>query len=191
MLVGSLFCFFDWGVGLVGLFLFFWFVLFFSVGVNYFSGVFFFDGVRTGLVLLTVWVFILVILASVVDFSLVGYFVEFVWLMSLVTFGLGLRFFYFGFFGFYLGFEGVFFIFFVLLLVWSYSPERFQAAYYMVFYTVLVSFPFLLMVFFLHVFYFDESYSFFFYFFCDVGLLWWAAVFFVFMVKIPLFFVHL
>jgi len=44
---------------------------------------------------------------------------------------------------FYVRFEFVFLIMFVFLLGWGYRPERFQASFYMVFYTLVVSFPFL------------------------------------------------
>lgn len=44
---------------------------------------------------------------------------------------------------FYLTFEFIFIIMFVFLLGWGYRPERLQASFYIVFYTLVVSFPFL------------------------------------------------
>lgn len=44
---------------------------------------------------------------------------------------------------FYISFEFIFILMYVFLLRWGYRPERLQASFYMVFYTLVVSFPFL------------------------------------------------
>ena len=44
---------------------------------------------------------------------------------------------------FYVSFELTFVLMFFFLLRWGYSPERLIASFYMVFYTLVVSFPFL------------------------------------------------
>lgn len=44
---------------------------------------------------------------------------------------------------FYVSFEFVFVLMFVFVLGWGYRAERLQASFYMVFYTLVVSFPFL------------------------------------------------
>jgi len=45
---------------------------------------------------------------------------------------------------FYISFEFVFVLMFVFVLGWGYRIERLQASFYMIFYTLVVSFPFLI-----------------------------------------------
>lgn len=88
---------------------------------------------------------------------------------------------------FYLSFELVFLFMFVFLLGWGKAAERLQASFYMFFYTMLFSLPFL--VFLLGcrmlrpIFFslFSLYYSDFF----------WVFMLLVFMVKLPLFGFHL
>lgn len=47
------------------------------------------------------------------------------------------------FFVFYVSFEFVFVLMFIFVLGWGYRRERLQASFYMIFYTLVVSFPFL------------------------------------------------
>jgi len=88
---------------------------------------------------------------------------------------------------FYVSFEFIFLVMFVFLLGWGYRPERRQASFYMVFYTLVVSFPFL--VFLVCEGYLLGSLSFFVY--GDWGRHWWFFLVFVFIVKLPVFGVHL
>lgn len=48
---------------------------------------------------------------------------------------------------FYMWFEGVFIIMYLMVSGWGYSPERYQARIYMIFYTLVVSLPFLIVLF--------------------------------------------
>jgi len=75
---------------------------------------------------------------------------------------------------------------FVFLLGWGYRMERLQASFYMVFYTLVVSFPFL-------VFFVGNSDVFMTDFFSFVGFerFWWFFVLGVFLVKLPVYGVHL
>jgi hypothetical protein len=76
---------------------------------------------------------------------------------------------------------------FLFLLRWGYRPERLQASFYMVFYTIVVSFPFLLFLVlsglgvgrtsFLVASFFEGF--------------WWVFLFLVFLVKLPVYRVHL
>jgi len=50
------------------------------------------------------------------------------------------------FFLFYICFEFIFMLMFIFLMSWGYSPERVEASFYMVFYTIVVSFPFLVYI---------------------------------------------
>jgi len=87
-------------------------------------------------------------------------------------------------------FEIVFFIFFVLLLIWSYSPERFQASYYMLFYTLFVTFPFLFFILFISENNFNERFFVFSVLLRGTGF-WWILIVLIFIVKLPTFILHL
>jgi len=76
---------------------------------------------------------------------------------------------------------------FIFLMSWGYSPERVEASFYMVFYTIVVSFPFLVYIVafeasvlslkFITIFRFTSY--------------WWVFLFVVFLVKLPVYGVHL
>jgi len=92
--------------------------------------------------------------------------------------------------GFYLIFEIVFFVFFILLLIWSYRPERFQASYYILFYTLFVTFPFLFFIFFIRDHNFREGFIIFRLLLEGIGF-WWILIVLIFIVKLPTFILHL
>jgi NADH-ubiquinone oxidoreductase chain 4 len=69
-------------------------------------------------------------------------------------------------------------------LGWGYRPERLNSSFYMVFYTLLVSFPFFVFL----VMLCDNLY---FLVFTEFKSYWWAFIFFVFIVKLPVYFFHL
>jgi len=107
--------------------------------------------------------------------------------LSLLFFFLFVRFSCFRVFLFYLSFEFIFILMFLFLLSWGYRPERLQASFYIIFYTLVVSFPFLLFLVlnglgvgsmsFLVIGSFDGF--------------WWIFLFLVFLVKLPVYGVHL
>ena len=108
-------------------------------------------------------------------------------LLWILFFFLFLRFSCFNVYVFYFCFEVVFIFIFLFLLNWGYSFERVQASFYIVFYTLFVSFPFLVFLF--VNFFFGSGRNFFFF---DGSLsYWWFFSFFVFMVKLPVYGVHL
>lgn len=108
----------------------------FSMG---FDGVFFWDRLSIVLVFVTLWVFVLS-----------AFSIEFSWLRSVAIISiLFLVFFSFStinYLGFYVSFEIVFIIMFRFLLRWGSNPERLQASFYMFFYTIVFSFPFLVIL---------------------------------------------
>jgi NADH-ubiquinone oxidoreductase chain 4 len=75
---------------------------------------------------------------------------------------------------------------FIFLLGWGYRPERFQGSFYMVFYTLVVSFPFLV-----YLGWFGREGSLLFGCLSGWGRYWWFFILAVFMVKLPVFGVHL
>jgi len=152
---------------------------------------FYLDGLRYVLVLLRCWVVFLCVVSGLPDMGGVGRFRFFVFFMLATMLGLFLCFCFSNLFRFYLSFEAVFIVFFVFLLGWGYSPERFQASFYMLFYTLVVSFPFLLFLLRFYLSYGSMSFFWFRYGFGWVGGFWWVFAFLVFFVKVPMFFVHL
>jgi len=71
---------------------------------------------------------------------------------------------------------------------WGYSPERFQARIYMIFYTLVVSLPFLLVLFRLHS--TNLRLKFFYLYHFSSGVLEnisWVFLIMVFLVKLPIF----
>lgn len=91
----------------------------------------------------------------------------------------------------------IFYIFFemrliptlILILGWGYQPERIQAGLYIFFYTLLASLPIMV-----SIFYFYENFSSLDFFFLNGyfnSFLLYICTSFVFLVKIPIFFVHL
>jgi NADH-ubiquinone oxidoreductase chain 4 len=75
---------------------------------------------------------------------------------------------------------------FFFLVFWGYRPERLQASFYMVFYTLLVSLPFLVFLFLV-----GDFFSGCFFFVSGFFGYWWVFLFLVFMVKLPVYGVHL
>jgi len=96
------------------------------------------------------------------------------------------------FFLFYISFEFVVVPTFFLILGMGYSVERLQAGLYIFVYTLLASIPFLFLV--VNFDFFSFSYKFdICYFFNNkfLGGFWWIYIRFVFLVKLPIFLIHL
>ena len=182
-------------VCLIG-FLFFFFFFFsfcfvylvFKFGLGFFVNSFFLvDGVGGVFVLLTFFIVIVSVLSSISDFSGGSLFGLFSFLSRISGVVLCFCFIYYRLFGFYFLFESVFLLFFLILLGWGYRPERLGASFYMLFYTLFVSFPFLVSI--LSLGYVD----FFCFFFSSfgAGYYFWGFCLLVFFVKVPVYFVHL
>jgi len=91
------------------------------------------------------------------------------------------------FFIFYLSFEFVFLILFVYLFGWGLGKGRRQASYYMIFYTIVVSFP--LFLFFITFSIFEDLSLINSFLLCSTS--WWLFLVIVFLVKLPVVGVHL
>jgi hypothetical protein len=139
---GSVASFFDSTV----LFLYGGVLLFFLFlgGLSFESmGNFLLDRYSFVLVGLSFMVFLFCVLSSLSEMWGGNRWVRFVSYLGLMFLLLFVRFSTFRVVIFYVRFEFVFLIMFIFLLGWGYRPERFQASFYMVFYTLVVSFPFL------------------------------------------------
>jgi NADH-ubiquinone oxidoreductase chain 4 len=156
-------------------------------GVSYFLGV---DLISYGLILLRVWICSLILISRELVFKLNNYIKYFLILILFLLIILVLTFRSINIFLFYVFFERRLIPTLFLILGWGYQPERLQAGIYLLFYTLLASLPLLISIFFilnrtlrLNM-YLIINYSFYYYFF-------YLSIIFAFLVKIPIFLVHL
>nr|YP_009691882.1 NADH dehydrogenase subunit 4 [Nortia carinicollis]QEG58675.1 NADH dehydrogenase subunit 4 [Nortia carinicollis] len=147
------------------------------------------DLVSFFLVLLSFWICSLMILASEKIIKLGNYSEFFLFIMVFLMISLFLTFSSLNFFIFYLFFEISLIPTLMLIVGWGYQPERVEAGFYLLFYTLLVSLPMLISIFF----YYELFYSLLFFFMDSVfsSIYVYLCMIFVFLVKIPMFFVHL
>nr|YP_009306848.1 NADH dehydrogenase subunit 4 [Histiostoma blomquisti]AOR08480.1 NADH dehydrogenase subunit 4 [Histiostoma blomquisti] len=156
----------------------FYIIFFFNTG--FFDGLFFVDFVSLSLMFISLWIFFISFFSM--ELSFLGLF-----LFCFMLFFIIFSFLSISFFLFYVSFELVFlFLFFYLLSLGS-SLERIQASFYMFFYTLFFSFPFLFFILdytsLFSDFFLFYGYSYYSYFF-------WLFMFLVFMVKLPVFGLH-
>nr|AVN67695.1 NADH dehydrogenase subunit 4 [Blatta orientalis] len=148
------------------------------------------DLISFGLILLSLWICILMIMASesIFRYDYYGNFFLFIIIMLVImlycTFGS------ISMFSFYLFFEGSLIPTLFLILGWGYQPERLQAGIYLLFYTLLASLPLLVGMFYIYnllgLLYIplllDNFY---------INNLFYLCMIMAFLVKMPMFLVHL
>nr|YP_010414990.1 NADH dehydrogenase subunit 4 [Camptoloma kishidai]URW97512.1 NADH dehydrogenase subunit 4 [Camptoloma kishidai] len=148
------------------------------------------DILSYGLILLSIWISILMIMASenlykmnfYINFFLLN--VIFLLIMLYLTFSM------MNMFLFYLFFEGSLIPTLLLIIGWGYQPERIQAGIYLLFYTLFVSLPLLMGIFYV----FNELNCMMIYFLKFINLNMYVLYFsmiLAFLVKMPMYFVHL
>jgi len=160
---------------------------------NYFMGISGFLGVDLisyGLLLLRVWICALMVISRELIYKnrvFSGYFLGLILFLLIILY---LTFSSLNLFIFYVFFESRLIPTLLLILGWGYQPERLQAGLYLLFYTLLASLPLLTSIFFIweenctlnFILLINFSYiTFFFYF----------SIIFAFLVKMPIFLVHL
>nr|UOF70293.1 NADH dehydrogenase subunit 4 [Tropostreptus hamatus] len=141
----------------------------------------------TALVWLSIWVIMLMVLASLKSIKYNE--VYFLLIMVSMLIFLSLVFFSIDLLWFYISFEAVLIPTYLLIIGWGYQPERLQAGLYLIFYTMFVSLPLLVVILWLNA----KSMSLMNLF---SELNWISALIFLcgvgaFLVKMPMFFVHL
>lgn len=148
------------------------------------------DIISFGLILLRIWIRVLIIIASenlfkndfYVNFFLLN--IVFLLIILFLTFSV------INLFLFYLFFEGRLIPTLLLIIGWGYQPERVQAGIYLLFYTLFASLPLLIGIFFI----FNEVNYIIIYFlkFFNINIyLLYLRIILAFLVKIPIYFVHL
>nr|WBR65738.1 NADH dehydrogenase subunit 4 [Layahima yangi] len=155
--------------------------------LSYFMGI---DLISFGLILLTFWICTLMLTASesIYRFNYNSNFFLFNILILLLM--LYLTFSSLNLFYFYLFFESSLIPTLFLIVGWGYQPERLQAGVYLLFYTLFASLPMLVGIFYLYFnnyslmyFMFDEDFM--------LNYLFYLVILFAFLVKMPMFLVHL
>lgn len=172
---------------LIFLFLFIINYQIFYYNISYFLGI---DLISYGLILLRVWICSLIIISREIVFKSNNYLNYFLFLILFLLLILLLTFSSINLFLFYIFFESSLIPTLFLILGWGYQPERLQAGIYLLFYTLIASLPLLISIFFisnnlltLNIF-IMINYSFYYYYF-------YFTIIFAFLVKIPIFLVHL
>nr|YP_009158187.1 NADH dehydrogenase subunit 4 [Anopheles culicifacies B]AKN58330.1 NADH dehydrogenase subunit 4 [Anopheles culicifacies B] len=158
---------------------------------NYISYYFGLDMISYGLILLSFWICGLMLMASEKVYLLNNYKSLFIFMILFLLLMLVLTFSSMSMFMFYLFFEASLIPTLFLILGWGYQPERLQAGIYLLFYTLLASLPLLIGIF--YILNFMNTLSFVLlsnYFFMNMNLLYLSLVF-AFLVKMPMFLVHL
>nr|YP_009630813.1 NADH dehydrogenase subunit 4 [Notocrypta curvifascia]QBS14474.1 NADH dehydrogenase subunit 4 [Notocrypta curvifascia] len=148
------------------------------------------DMISFGMILLSIWICSLMMMASEklykYDFFIKFFMLNIIFLM----FMLFLTFSAMNLFMFYMFFEGSLIPMVLLIIGWGYQPERLQAGSYLLFYTLFVSLPLLLGLFYI----FNEMNCLMMYFFkfydLNFYLLYFCMVM-AFLVKMPMYFTHL
>nr|YP_009240868.1 NADH dehydrogenase subunit 4 [Pseudargyria interruptella]AJZ71898.1 NADH dehydrogenase subunit 4 [Pseudargyria interruptella] len=180
---------------MVQMFLFFMMFMFMNLMINIMifcnlSYMFSLDMLSYGLILLSIWICILMIMASENLFKENFYYNFFLFNLLLLLLMLYLTFSVLNLFMFYLFFESSLIPTLMLIIGWGYQPERIQAGMYLLFYTLFASLPLLLGIFFIFnelnfiMIYFMKFFMF------DYYLLYICMVT-AFLVKMPMYMVHL
>nr|ARH54177.1 NADH dehydrogenase subunit 4 [Chrysomela populi] len=158
---------------------------FMFMNISYFLGM---DLLSFMMILLSFWICSLMILASESIFKYKSYYNLFLFFLLILMISLYITFSSLNLFIFYLFFEISLIPTFFLIMGWGYQPERIEAGIYLLFYTLLMSLPMMIILFYIYENFFSLSmfmsfslnsiYSFF-------------CMNMIFFVKMPMFFIHL
>nr|YP_010508537.1 NADH dehydrogenase subunit 4 [Philophylla fossata]UXG57150.1 NADH dehydrogenase subunit 4 [Philophylla fossata] len=157
------------------------------VNISYFLG---YDLMSYGLILLSLWICTLMISASESVNKYNNYNNLFLFNILMLLLFLILSFSSMNLFMFYLFFESSLIPTLFLILGWGYQPERLQAGIYLLFYTLLVSLPMLLGIFYLYNNILTLNYFLMNNYLLNYDLLYLCMIL-IFLVKMPMFLVHL
>lgn len=157
------------------------------INISYFLGS---DILSYGLILLRFWICVLIIIAREGIYRNNNYINFFLFVILFLLIILILTFSTSNLFLFYVFFESRLIPTLFLILGWGYQPERLQAGIYLLFYTLLASLPLLVGIFYLKNYtntinlFLLNDYSFYY-------SLFYICIILAFLVKIPIFLVHL
>nr|AVE15502.1 NADH dehydrogenase subunit 4 [Parablepharis kuhlii asiatica] len=187
-------CFIKEGWYLIQNLLFFEFVVF-LMNIDFFywlnlSYMFGFDYLSYGLVMLSFWICILMIMASYSVIRYKFYNSLFLFMILMLLMMLYCTFCSFNMISFYFYFEGSLIPTLFMIFGWGYQPERLQAGIYLLFYTLFASLPLLLSIMYLYndlnhlvftLLYINDYMNFYLY----------LSMIMAFLVKMPMYLIHL
>nr|AYW52202.1 NADH dehydrogenase subunit 4 [Galerucinae sp. 5 ACP-2013] len=168
------------------MFLFSYSSFYYNFQLSYFLGM---DMLSYSLILLSFWICSLMILASGKLFKNKDYSYLFLVVLIFLMFSLFMTFSSMNLFVFYLFFEISLIPTLMLIIGWGYQPERLDAGIYLLFYTLLMSLPMMIIIFYLSEKFYLTSFI-----FLDQDLnsvFMYLCTNMVFFIKIPMFFLHL
>nr|ALO77182.1 NADH deshydrogenase subunit 4 [Carpelimus sp. CAR01] len=142
------------------------------------------------LILLSIWIVSLMIIASNKVYNYNNNISLFLFMLLLLLFSLMMTFYSLNLFMFYLFFEMSLIPTLMLILGWGYQPERIQAGFYLLFYTLFASLPMLVGIMFLYFNYFNLEFIFMNLFYIN-NLYLYISFNLVFLVKFPMYMFHL
>nr|YP_009330774.1 NADH dehydrogenase subunit 4 [Bullanga florida]APD79375.1 NADH dehydrogenase subunit 4 [Bullanga florida] len=155
--------------------------------MSYFMGI---DLISFGLIMLTFWICVLMLTASESIYRLGYNYNFFIFNIFFLLVMLFLTFSSLNLFYFYLFFESSLIPTLFLIVGWGYQPERLQAGVYLLFYTLFASLPMLSGIFYLY----NKNMSLMYFMFSEdfvMNYLFYLIILFAFLVKMPMFLVHL
>nr|QWB85865.1 NADH dehydrogenase subunit 4 [Ulochaetes vacca] len=175
---------------------FFFFIITFMFMLNYsfnflilnLSFFFGLDLLSFSLILLSLWICSLMIMASEKLFKFSNFDNLFLMVMIILLISLLLTFSSLNLFIFYLFFEVSLIPTLILIMGWGYQPERIEAGMYLLFYTLLVSLPMMISIFMYYENFNSLSFSLF---FKNLNFFFYLCMNMIFLLKMPMFFVHL
>nr|ARH54463.1 NADH dehydrogenase subunit 4 [Medon piceus] len=141
------------------------------------------------MILLSFWICSLMFMASAKIYMLNNYYKMFMFVMLMLMFSLFIAFSSMNLFIFYLFFEMSLIPTLILIVGWGYQPERIQAGTYLLFYTMLASLPMMIALF-----NYNKMYNSLDFYLMDGfinNLYMFLSMNLVFLVKMPMYFVHL
>nr|APX39540.1 NADH dehydrogenase subunit 4 [Chrysolina haemoptera] len=180
-----------WLIQWIFFFLTFFFMLNFSfnymfINISYFLGM---DMLSFMLIMLSFWICSLMILSSSKLYNSIEYYNLFLLVIVLMMLSLYLTFSSLNLFIFYLFFEISLIPVLILILGWGYQPERVEAGIYLLFYTLFMSLPMMISLFYFYMKFYSLNFSVFLE--MSDNLLLYLCMNMVFFVKIPMYFIHL
>nr|YP_010516252.1 NADH dehydrogenase subunit 4 [Atteva aurea]UXL88412.1 NADH dehydrogenase subunit 4 [Atteva aurea] len=182
-----------WLVQMMLMMLFVLFMMKISINLNYFFNLSYILGcdiLSYGLIMLSIWIIILMIMASENLYKMNFYIEFFLFNIMFLLIMLYLTFSTINMFMFYFFFESSLIPTLILIIGWGYQPERIQASIYLLFYTLFASLPMLLGIFY---FYIQNNYMnmYMMKFYNMNSYLLYLSMILAFLVKMPMYFVHL
>nr|ATL15431.1 NADH dehydrogenase subunit 4 [Callosobruchus analis] len=139
-------------------------------------------------ILLSFWICALMLLASEKIYKMDSYYYLFNLMVLLLLMSLVLVFSSLNLFIFYLFFEVSLIPTLILIMGWGYQPERIEAGVYLLFYTLLVSLPMMIAIFYCYK---KLGTMMLMFMNCQFNLMIYLCMNMVFFIKMPMFFVHL